>query len=108
VSSGHARIDERSLAFGRAIAEKLQAHPQLIERAHATLQRWMTLSSPDVQQTLQEWMAILADGPTKAIQVLTSTDPRATRLRQSNPFTGVLSRDERNAILREYRRSDSA
>jgi hypothetical protein len=100
----HQMIDERSLAFGRAIAEKLQSHPEFIDRARQTLQRWMITASPRVRPTLQEWLTILNGEFTDVIAVLTGTDQRSTRLRQSNPFTGVLSNSERNAILRRYHR----
>src|SRR5438552_5653680 len=91
----HGHIDERSLAFGRAIAAKLSQHPELIDRARATLRRWMTTCSPRAASTLQEWLVAL-DGPLEAvIALLTSTDEHATRLRQSNPFAGVLSQQER-------------
>src|SRR5947207_15319769 len=104
----HGHIDERSLAFGRAIAAKLAQHPELIVRARATLTRWMTTSSPRTSSTLQEWRVAL-DGPlAPVIALLTSADERATRLRQSNPFAGVLSQQERNAILRQFQSHDTA
>jgi hypothetical protein len=37
---GHQRIDQRSLALHRAIAEKLRANPALIEIARDNLDRW--------------------------------------------------------------------
>jgi hypothetical protein len=104
----HGHIDERSLAFGRAIAGKLVQHPELVQRARATVTRWMTVSSPRTSSTLQEWLAAL-DGPlAPVVALLTSTDERATRLRQSNPFAGVLSQQERNAILRRFQKYDTA
>jgi len=100
--SRHEMIDRRSLAFGRAIAARIAADPGAIVRARATLSRWMTTSSPGVRATLLEWQGVL-DGPVDGVvALLTSPDERATRLRQSNPFTGVLSNQERNAILRQF------
>jgi len=56
-----------------------------------------------VKRTLDEWIAIL-DGPLPGvIEVLTADDERATRLRQSNPFAGLLSNEERSRILRPFR-----
>jgi hypothetical protein len=53
-----------------------------------------------------EWMDAL-NGPSDAVlQLLTSRDERAMRLRQSNPFAGVLSPQERNAILRKFEKDD--
>ena len=103
----HRRIDERSLAFGRAVAAKLKARPELIARAKATLERWLTTCSPRARGTLLEWLETL-NGPTDAVlHLLTSPDERATRLRQSNPFAGVLSPQERNAILRKFESDDA-
>jgi hypothetical protein len=104
----HRLIDERSLAFGRAIARRLAEQPDLVSRASMTLERWMTTSSPRVQPVLNEWRAVL-DGPIEElISLLTSTDDRAIRLRQSNPFAGLLSQPERNAILQKFETYDAA
>jgi hypothetical protein len=104
----HRRIDERSLAFGRAIAARLPAHPELIDRARATLAHWLTTCSPRSRSTLQEGAAAL-DGPIDGIiALLTGADERAARLRQSNPFAGLLSQQERNAILRQFESYDAA
>src|SRR3982751_3279954 len=95
----HRRIDARSRAFGGAIAAKLPGHPELIGRARETIRRWLTTCSPRSRETLQEWLDAL-DGPVEGVvALLTGDDERATRLRQSNPFAGVLSQQERNAIL---------
>jgi hypothetical protein len=99
---GHQQIDRRSLAFGHAIAERLKSHPEFITRARVTLARWLTTVSPRVSPALLEWSQIL-EGPLDGVlEILTSTGERATRLRQSNPFAGVLPASERNAILRRF------
>jgi len=95
-------IDRRSLAFGRAIAARIAVDPAAVTRARMTLSRWMATCAPASRSTLLEWQAVL-DGPVEqVVAMLTSPDERATRLRQSNPFAGVLSNQERNAILREF------
>jgi hypothetical protein len=104
----HRLIDERSLAFGRAIATRLPEHPEFVEHARGTLGRWMGTASSRVQPVLDEWLGIL-NGPFEGvISVLTSTDERTTRLRQSNPFAGLLSQTERNAILQQFEVYDAA
>jgi hypothetical protein len=104
---GHRQIDQRSLAFGRAIAERLVEQPELIARARGNVNRWLTTCSPGVRPTLCEWIAIL-DGPiAEVIALLTAEDDRATRLRQSNPFAGVLSRQQRDQILRQFHSHDT-
>ena len=52
--------------------------------------------------SLQEWDNILAQGPTIALAVLTENSERGRRLRQSSPFAGVLTPQERNTIFVEY------
>lgn len=103
----HQRIDERSLAFGRVIAERVAAHPELIAQARKTAIRWLQTCSPRSRSTLGEWLAAL-DGPIEGVlHILTSPDERSTRLRQSNPFAGVLSNEERSAILRQFQSHDA-
>lgn len=98
----HALIDERSLAFGRALAARLRDHPEMIEQAQSTLNRWLTSCSPRARPALLEWRATL-DGPIEGVlSLLTGRDERAVRLRQSNPFAGLLPNEERNEILRQF------
>jgi hypothetical protein len=99
----HQMIDERSLALGRAVAAKLAEHPELIGRARATVERWLTTCSPRSRAALEAWREVLNDpAPDRAIALLTGTDERATQLRQSNPFAGALTTAERNAIFRAF------
>lgn len=102
-SMNHEEIDSRSLAFGRAIASRLATEPQLIDRARATAVRWMATAAPAVRPALQEWIAALSGPVDFVVHLLTASDQRAVRLRQSNPFAGVLSASERNSILRQFR-----
>jgi hypothetical protein len=104
----HRLIDERGLAFGHAIAARLAEDRSLVDRARANVARWMVTASAGVRPDLAEWSAAL-DGPVAGvIQLLTSEDERAARLRQSNPFTGVLSPQERLAILKRFTQHDPA
>lgn len=104
----HERIDQRSLAFGRAIAARVAADPRLIDRARATVRRWLATASPASRGTLDEWLAALDGDADGVIALLTGEDERAVRLRQSNPFAGVLPPAERNAILRRFAAHDPA
>lgn len=102
----HRQIDSRSLALGRAVAARLAADPTLVARAHGTLTRWLATADPRVRPALLEWRASLEGPLPGVIHLLTSTDERSTRLRQSNPFAGVLPTEERNAILRQAARHE--
>jgi len=104
----HASIDRRSLALGQAVAARLRDDPALIQRGRATLARWLTTCSPQVRPALLEWEAALQPPVSHVLELLTGTSERAVRLRQSNPFAGVLSPRERTAILKEHAAYDEA
>jgi hypothetical protein len=105
---GHQLIDARSLAFGREIAAMLAHRPNLVETAKANLARWMKTATPGSLPALQEWADTL-DGPIEGVvALLTREDERATRLRQSNPFAGVLPPAVRNRIIRDFQAHDAA
>jgi len=98
----HRLIDERSRAFGEAIAVRLLDHPSWIPRAQQTVERWLATADPRVRPALMEWREQLRGPVVGVISVLTGHDERSTRLRQSNPFAGVLPISERNEILRRF------
>lgn len=104
----HELRDTVSLAFDRLAAERIAADPALIDRARATLTRWLATCSPRVRPVLIEWQTIL-DGPRESLlALLVATDERATRLRQSSPFAGIFSPAERSAILKQFQSHDPA
>ena len=104
----HRLIDERSLAFERLIVAKLRSEPALVEKARGNLARWLETCSPGVRPVLIEWQRLL-DGPFDELLVLLeATDERATRLRQSSPFCGILTEEERLGIIREFQARESA
>ena len=104
----HRLIDERSLAFHRLVAEKLCADPALLDLATANLDRWEAGASPRVRPVLEEWRALIGAPLDELLAVLTREDERATRLRQSSPFCGILTEAERLAVIREFQARESA
>ena len=102
----HRLIDERSLAFSRLIADKLRADPTLVQLARGNPERWLRDCSNRTRPALVEWCALL-DGPIyELLNFLTSQEERAVRLRQSSPFAGILTPEERAVILREFQIRD--
>jgi hypothetical protein len=101
IFSDHSRVNERSLAMHRLVAEKLRADPALLGRAMENLHRWQkTEGSPSL--TFAEWEGILGGPATQVAQFLEERSERATRLRQSSPFAGILTDAERQAIYESY------
>lgn len=97
----HARLDERSLAMHRRVAEKLEADPSLLSIARENLTRWQVdADSPSL--AFAEWEHILGQPLDTITQLLTDRSERATQLRQSSPFAGILTDAERRAIYESY------
>jgi hypothetical protein len=96
----HEWIDRRSLALHEAVAAKLEAQPDLVNVARANLARWL---QADPAPALREWQQLLDQvSLPDLVALLRSASEGATRLRQSSPFAGVLSPEERQAILARH------
>lgn len=97
----HDWVDERSRALGAAVADKLWDDPSLLRVAHDNLERWECIREPE--PVLEEWRTILSMSSLEELrELLTEESERARRVRQSSPFAGVLSPEERRAIFRRY------
>jgi len=101
--SDHCRLDVRSLAMHTLIARKLARDPGLLAVAHANLKRWGERWGDDAPAWLEEWQAILERPWIEVAALITELSPRATRLRQSSPFAGVLTPQERKRIYDAFR-----
>jgi hypothetical protein len=101
----HEIVDDRSLEMDRVIAEKIRANPKLIQIALTNIERW--LANPDYsesnRQAVLEWKSIIENSPVGSLAtLLESSSDEARRLRQSSPFCGILTPDERQAIFQKY------
>ena len=92
--------EERSLAYHRAVAARLETDESIILRARAKVVRWLLDGSVHAEYA-QAWSALL-DGPLdEVVREMTSTSERARALRQSTPFAGALAPKERWKIWRD-------
>ena len=107
VMNDHRQIDERSLAFDKVIAAKLRENPDLIDKARGNLSRWILTADDSLRPALREWQELLDGSLDLLLSTMESTDERATMLRQSSPFCGILTVEERTQILREYQDRES-
>ena len=99
----HAWLDRRSLALDQAIARKLRAQPELLQCARNILQRWVRQRYLAVPAPLREWGEILNGWPfEKILALLMSPEKEPARLRQSSPFCGILTREEKTEIFQKY------
>ncbi len=103
----HQQIDARSLELARAIACRIDADPehQAVAMARARCALWRR-TAPCAD--LDEWAGLLERPWPEIRAVLLDPSERGTRLRQSNPFCGVLSPRERWALYRSFRHDPRA
>jgi len=84
------------------IARKIRRRPALYERALETLEHWERVLDPR-PPGLVEWGRLMRRHSLREVlRLLTADSERGDRLRQSDPFCGILTRKERRRILRAY------
>jgi hypothetical protein len=95
----------RSLALHELIASKIRQDPSLLDKARANMDRWMAMKRPDRGEPyyITEWRALIDQGVEATLAAMTDPGERATELRQSAPFAGILTEPERLAFLAEWR-----
>jgi hypothetical protein len=98
---GHRRVERRSLELHRAIAEKLRAHPELLEIAHDNLARWSTTAT-HWKPYLDKWRELLHLPLSELLELLVADNEQMTSLRQNTPFAGVLTEGERSALYDRF------
>jgi hypothetical protein len=99
-TSGHQKVEERSIALHRRISEMLKGDPELLAMARHNLQKGMEIHGN--LRVFQEWNRIL-DRPVDEIRaILVSPSQKARWLRQSSPFSGILDPRERWKIYEAF------
>jgi hypothetical protein len=96
----HAELDARARALATAVAERIRTDPGIVEQANAHLDARLTSASPG---ELREWKRILRTMSLPRLRrFLVEESERANRLRQSSPFAGALSAEDRERLMAEY------
>ena len=94
----HKLLDKVSLAWHTAISNKLARDPTLVKIAIGNLDRWRDQRGYE-ERAYAEWRRILTEeGTDEIIRILSSDSHESDRLRQSTPFTGILTQAERREI----------
>lgn len=99
----HQDVDQRSLALHRLVADKIRRDPALFNKVRQTLARWRTTVCASSQPYLQEWEHLADSGLEACLLAAEEDSERARALRQSSPFTGVLTHGERFTFLKTWR-----
>jgi hypothetical protein len=84
----------------RAIVAKIDADPERrgLEHARNVCRSWIEAGN----RPAQEWAAIIERPWEEIRRILLDESDEGQRLRQSDPFCGILSPKERWAIYREF------
>ena len=100
--TGHRVVDLRNRAYAAAVVAHIDADParEGLTQARETCARWLLREG--AEPDLHEWQRILLEPWERIRALLLAEGERATRLRQSSPFVGIITDEERSAILREY------
>jgi len=99
----HRIIEARSLAMHCLAAQKIMLDPALLDRVGRTLDAWRARYGKDTPRALDEWAVILSLPWPQIAAFITDPGERATRLRRSTPFAGVLSARERERVYAAFR-----
>ena len=101
----HDDIDRRSLAMARRIAAKIDGDPGREGLVHArqVCARWVEKGNVPAK----EWMAILQRPWPEIRSILLDDSEEGKRLRQNDPFCGILTPAERWEIYREAARNEA-
>ncbi len=100
----HRLAEERSIAYHRAIAERLPREPEILERARRRVASGLAAEG-DGPFHARKWAEILAGDIPSIAAFLVERSELACELRQSSPFAGALRPRERWRIWRETRES---
>ena len=99
----HEAIDQRSLAMARRIVEKIDTDPRGLDHAREVCARWVARGNIPAR----EWLTILERPWSEIRRVLLSDSEESRRLRQNDPFCGILTPVERWQIYREAARNEA-
>ena len=92
----HRQAELQSLAYHRLVADRLT--PELVAEAVRNIERWESAEQLDPRWA-SEWHRLL-ERPFPEIQrALRSDSKRARELRQTSPFVGVVTEQERRRII---------
>ncbi len=98
----HRLAEERSLAFHRAVAEKIRLEPALLDLARHRVSHTI-LTGARSAGLAREWSEVLSRPLPEILAFLVDEGEKAIELRQATPFAGMIDPRERWRIWRAVR-----
>ncbi|MDQ3010431.1 MAG: hypothetical protein M3X11_06980 [Acidobacteriota bacterium] len=108
----HQFLDAFALAYHRSVAELLCVTPEpILQHARKNLTAWIARGqmSAGAMLSLREWQKLLDESTVpQLISSIIDESDEGQRLRQSSPFAGTLTAEERLEILAECEKGASS
>jgi hypothetical protein len=101
--SDHRVAEAKSLALHVLAARRITADPRLLERARATVGRWLERYGDRPPAALTEWRVLLEQPWPVVAARATELNDDAVRLRQSSPLATLLTAAERRRVHDAFR-----
>jgi hypothetical protein len=98
-------LDWVNLMYHLEIAKRLLANPEsVLNRARSNVERWTPVHAGTFSaHALEEWRILLdTKSVPELVAIVTEDSDEGQRLRQSTPFTGILSEEEQEEFWRRY------
>lgn len=86
-----------------AIAQKIERDPKLLDVPRNNLKRWKARWENEAPAWYDEWCKIMDRPWPEIAAIITEPSEDGARLRQSSPFAGVLTPEERRRIYEAFR-----
>ena len=103
VWSDHRVAEAKSLALHVLVARRIASEPRLLERARATVGRWLERYGARPPAALEEWRELLQRPWQLVAARATELSEEAARLRQSSPLATLLTEAERRRVHDAFR-----
>jgi transcriptional regulator with XRE-family HTH domain len=100
ILEGHAAADTQSLLMHEEAVRLVNEDPRLLERARATLSRWLAHGDTRSRPLWLQWQALLDQG---TLAPAVEDSERGRQLRQASPLTTLLSPEVRAGITKQVR-----
>jgi acyl-CoA reductase-like NAD-dependent aldehyde dehydrogenase len=85
------------------IARKIDRDPKLLQIARRNVERWSIQRKDERPAWLAEWSELLNQPWETIAALITEPSENGARLRQSSPFAGTLTPQERRRIYEAFR-----
>ena len=87
--------------MARIVVERIDADPGLFNVAHENLERWRRLHGA-LSRANEEWKQLLERPWREIREVLLEESDEGQRLRSTHPFRGIVTEEERLAIMKRH------